>query len=540
LQQHCNNNIIVIVRRQTQAFFMNPYDFFSAAARKYPQRTALRDEQGELGYGQAHRLVEDFARVLNAGRKPGQQLRVAVFCPNCTRAMVAMLAIFRAGDIWVPVNSRNAMAETQLILQRSDVDVLLVHSDFAEHLSGILQAAPRISRAIAIDRPFENAPWIDALAAMLPASPALAPRRPDPRAHCAMLSTGGTTGLPKAVVWNEAVVEAMVASFWIHLPAADGAVYLAAAPLTHAAGVIALCMMAAGATVVIHRTTKPLEIMAAIQAHRVTHLFLPPTVIYMMLANPDVRSFDYSTLQYFIYTAAPMAPDKIREAMEVFGPVMTQVYGQAEVPLMGTCFTPEAHARFLSQGRLDKFASCGQPTLLSQVSIMSDKGELLGPNEVGEVVFRGALVMCGYYNAPEETAAASTHGWHHTGDIGRQDEDGYLHIVDRKKDMIITGGFNVFSTEVEQAVLAWPDVQDCAVIGVPDAKWGEAVTAFVEAREGRALDVQALHQHCRERLGGVKAPKSIHVLSSLPRSAVGKVLKRDIREQFWAGHQRRV
>jgi acyl-CoA synthetase (AMP-forming)/AMP-acid ligase II len=260
----------------------------------------------------------------------------------------------------------------------------------------------------------------------------------------------------------------------------------------------------------------------------------------MMLANPDVRSFDYSTLQYFIYTAAPMAPDKIREAMEVFGPVMTQVYGQAEVPLMGTCFTPEAHARFLSQGRLDKFASCGQPTLLSQVSIMSDKGELLGPNEVGEVVFRGALVMCGYYNAPEETAAASTHGWHHTGDIGRQDEDGYLHIVDRKKDMIITGGFNVFSTEVEQAVLAWPDVQDCAVIGVPDAKWGEAVKAVCVPRPGHTIDEASVIAWARNRIAAFKAPKSVDVIGALPRNPTGKILRRALRDPYWEGRERQV
>lgn len=518
---------------------MNPYDFFAASAASHAHRVAAQDDDGALTYAQLHGRVELSARVLDSlGRDA--QLRIAVFSPNCVAALAAMLAVFRSGNVWVPINARNALDENLLILRRSDVDVLLVHSEFAEHVARLRAEVPGLRQVLCIDRALDNAPSLDAIARQVAIDGPARPRQEDAQAICAMLSTGGTTGLPKAVLWSESVVEAMIASFWIHLPADGPLVYLAAAPLTHAAGVIGLCLLARGATVVIHRAVRPREIMRAIETHAVTHLFLPPTAIYAMLSEVDVRAHDYRSLQYFIYTAAPMAPEKIREAMEVFGPVMTQVYGQAEVPLMGTCFRPEAHARFLSEGRLDKFASCGRPTLLARVEVMDEAGTLLADGQIGEIVFRGPLVMRGYYKAPQETAAVSAHGWHHTGDIGFKDTDGYLHIVDRKKDMIITGGFNVFSTEVEQAILAYPGVQDCAVVGVPDDKWGEAVHAVIEVQPGITLQIEALAAHCRTRLGGVKAPKAIHLWESLPRSPVGKILKREIRERFWAGRPRRV
>lgn len=518
---------------------MNPYDFFKSSALAYPKRIAVQDDVEQLSYQEVDQIIETYAAVIEYVGS-GSQLKVAVFSPNCAQAMMCMLAIFRANAVWVPVNSRNTIAENIFILNRSDVDVLLLHSDYAEHVDAIRHGVPGLKRIVCIDRSLPQAGSIQDVRATLPPGYRAADRCPAPDMLCAMLSTGGTTGTPKAVMWSESVVETMIASFWIHLPYDDHPVYLAAAPLTHAAGVIALCLLARGGSVLIHKAAKPVEIMRVIQQHRVTHLFLPPTVIYMMLAHPNVREYNYASLAYFIYTAAPMAPDKIREAMAVFGPVMTQVYGQAEVPLMCTCFRPEAHARFLRDGNLDKFNSAGQPTLLTQIGVMSETGDILPAGALGEIVVRGQLVMRGYYNSPDETAAASKHGWHHTGDIGYKDDEGFLYIVDRKKDMIITGGFNVFSTEVERVVLQHETVQDCAVVGIPDDKWGEAVTAVIEAKPGRTIDIAALQKHCREALGGVKTPKHFHVWESLPRSSVGKVLKREIREQFWAHRERRI
>jgi acyl-CoA synthetase (AMP-forming)/AMP-acid ligase II len=259
----------------------------------------------------------------------------------------------------------------------------------------------------------------------------------------------------------------------------------------------------------------------------------------MLLAHPDVRRHDYGSLDYLIYAAAPMSVDKLREAMEVFGPVMAQTFGQAEAPMLCTALTPREHAQALAEapGRL---ASCGRATLLAEVAIMDDEGRLLPDGERGEIVVRGPLVMAGYYKNPESTAEAARHGWHHTSDIGYRDADGYHYIVDRKRDMIISGGFNIYPSEIEQVLWSHEDVQDCAVIGVPDDKWGEMVKAFVEPKPGRTVEPEALAAFCRERLGPVKVPKAFEVRGELPRSAVGKVLKRSLREEAWKNAGRSI
>jgi acyl-CoA synthetase (AMP-forming)/AMP-acid ligase II len=318
-------------------------------------------------------------------------------------------------------------------------------------------------------------------------------------------------------------------------------VHLVAAPMTHAAGVLAMTLIPAGATTVVVEKFDAETVMDAIQRHRVTHLFLPPTAIYMMMAHPRVREFDYSSLRCFLYAAAPMSADKLREAMSIFGPVMVQSYGQAEAPMFCTMMGVKDHIDALENPEhARRLWSCGRPTMLTRLAIMDDEGRLLPPGETGEIVVNGSLVMAGYYRNPEATAEASAHGWHHTGDVGYQDADGYVFHVDRKKDMIISGGFNIYSVEVEKAILAHPAVQDCAVIGVPDEKWGEAVKAVIEPKAGARIDAGEIIALCKQALGSVKAPKSVDVWEALPRSAVGKLLKRDIRARYWEGQQRKV
>jgi len=283
-----------------------------------------------------------------------------------------------------------------------------------------------------------------------------------------------------------------------------------------------------------------LEIMRCIEAHRITTLFLPPTVIYSMLAHPRVREFDFSSLKHFIYAAAPMSAEKLKDALKVFGPVMAQTYGQAESPMLCTFMSPAEHIVEENSAQERRLTSCGRPTIFTQVEIMDDGGNLLSPEEKGEIVTRGNLVMKGYYKNPQATEEASRFGWHHTGDIGLKDADGYVYIVDRKRDMIISGGFNIYPCEIEQVLWSHAAVQDCAVVGVPDEKWGEAVKAVIELKPGTDVKSEEIMVFCRERLGGMKAPKSVEIWPELPRSPVGKVLKRSIREKFWAGHERRI
>jgi acyl-CoA synthetase (AMP-forming)/AMP-acid ligase II len=313
-------------------------------------------------------------------------------------------------------------------------------------------------------------------------------------------------------------------------------VHLAAAPLSHAAGALAMVMMQGGATNVVLRKADPHAIMKAIEKYRVTHLYLPPTLLYMLLEHEDVRKYDYSSLTHFSLAAAPVSPAKLREALEVFGPVMCQTYGQTEVPQFATFLSSRdlLEARRDRRGSKDEglFASCGRATGGLRVEIMDDDGNILPPGSRGEIVMKGGLVFPGYYGNPSQNEETFRFGWHHSGDIGYMDERGYLYIVDRKKDIIISGGFNVFSVEVEAAILSCPAVRDCAVIGVPDPKWGEAVKAVIELKNGRTVTAEEIKQLVRTKLGAVHSPKTVEFWDELPRHPNGKVLKRSIRDKF--------
>jgi fatty-acyl-CoA synthase len=265
------------------------------------------------------------------------------------------------------------------------------------------------------------------------------------------------------------------------------------------------------------------------ERHHVTHTFLPPTLIYMLLAHPALDTTDLSPLQCFWYGAAPMSATRLEEALTRIGPVMGQLFGQTEAPMMISTLAPRDHFRRDGSVATERLSSAGRPAPLVTVSIMGEAGALLAPGERGEIVVRSSLVMAGYHRNPAATAEASAYGWHHTGDIGYLDDEGFLHIVDRAKDMVITGGFNVYSTEVEQALMAHPDVQDCAVVGLPDEKWGERVTAVIQLRPGGTVGADELTAFVKERIGSVKTPKQVEVWPDLPRSKVGKVLKSDIR-----------
>jgi fatty-acyl-CoA synthase len=275
------------------------------------------------------------------------------------------------------------------------------------------------------------------------------------------------------------------------------------------------------------------EFLELIANYRVSHTFLPPTVIYMLLDHPKLESADLSSLQCFWYGAAPVSVARLAEALKRIGP-MAQLFGQTEAPMMISMMRPEDHYNpdgSIATGRL---SSAGRVGPLVRVGIMDGEGNLMPTGERGEIVVRGSLVMDGYYKNPEATAEASRYGWHHTGDIGYLDADNFLYIVDRAKDMIITGGFNVYSVEVENALQAHDAIQDCAVIGLPDEKWGERVVAVVQPRAGRTVDVAEVSRFVKQLVGSVKTPKQIEVWDDLPRSKVGKVLKSEIRTRMLA------
>ena len=504
---------------------MRLVDYLDKGAQLGADAPCLTLGEADLSYAQVQRISWRVARGLQrAGLQPGD--KVAVLSSNDAMAFATVFGISRAGGVWCPINPRNEASENAFVLDAFDCACLVFHGNYAPMVEQMRSQLPKLRALVCLDARQPFAPsmddWLEGLDD--------APLDIAPIDDVAMIAgTGGTTGQPKGVMLTGRNLEAMSALTLMGYPFEGRPAYLALAPLTHAAGVLCLPVMALGGRVVIMPKPDLGEFLALIERHRITHAFLPPTLIYMLLQHPELAATKRDSLQCFWYGAAPMSAARLEEALTKIGPVMAQLFGQTEAPMMISMMSPREH--FNADGSVAKhrLASAGRPGPLVQVGVMNAEGELLPVGESGEIVVRGSLVMQGYYKEPKATQEASRFGWHHTGDIGRLDDDGFLYIVDRAKDMIISGGFNVYSAEVEQALMQHPDVQDSAVIGLPDEKWGERVVAVLQPQAGRSIDAEAIKAFVKARIGSVKAPKQVEVWADLPRSKVGKVLKKDVR-----------
>lgn len=520
---------------------MNLLDFFDAGITSHPHAPCFVDSghyDSAITYAQAGALTCQIARGLRAlGLQSG--FHGAVLSGNAGDAFTALLGILRAEGVWLPVNARNSVDSNIEFLQDMDCDVLFYQAHYASQVEQIRAKLPRIRHCIALEESGGPDPCVAKLIEGHSAEMFAPPLQPETLAM--IMGTGGTTGRSKGVMLNHRNLTSTMANHMSAMTVTDRMTVLAAAPITHTAGLVSLPFMARGGRVVLMDGIDPQNLLKVIEQERVNMLFLPPTVIYTLLAQPNVREFDFSALRYLMYGAAPMSPDKLAEALEVFGPVMFQIYGQAEVPGAISVLRVEDHFVEGQVAPRQRLLSAGRRFPFTRVAIMDDDGKLLTePGATGEIVAQGDIVTPGYYKNPEATAEVRRNGWHCTGDVGYFDEEGFLFIVDRKKDMIVTGGFNVFSSEVEAAVMAHPAVKDCAVIGVPDVKWGEAVRAVIELRPNQSVAPADLIQFVKDRLGSVKAPKEVDVVEQLPRSAVGKVLKKEVRKKYWHAQERMV
>ena len=503
-------------------------DYLDKGASLRPDGPCLTMGEASSTYGAVQALSWQVARALDrSGVRPGD--KVAVLSANDPVAFSCVFGISRAGAVWCPVNPRNEARENRDLLDLFDCTCLIFQDAFSPLVAAILPDLPRLTALVCLDGAPEFATplaqWLDGV----PSEPWQAGPPDD---TVMLVGTGGTTGRPKGVMLTGRNIEAMSALTLMSYPFDDRPVYLALAPLTHAAGVLCFPVMTLGGEIVIMPKPDLGDFLSLIGRHRVTHTFLPPTLIYMVLAHPGLGEADLSSLRCLWYGAAPMSAARLAEALERIGPVMAQLFGQSEAPMMISTMAPAEHFREDGSPAVERFTSAGRPTPLVTVGIMDEQGRLLPSGSRGEIVVRGSLVMAGYYQDPAATAEASRHGWHHTGDIGYLDADNYLYIVDRAKDMIISGGFNVYSAEVEQAVMEHPAVQDCAVVGLPDEKWGERVTAVVQAHPGQAVSAAEVRAFVKARIGGVKAPKQVEIWADLPRSKVGKVLKNEVRARL--------
>ncbi len=496
---------------------MYPIDFFYRAAKLHPERCALQSSAGSITYRELATRVASLAAALQS-LDPTPQSRVGICAANTTDHAMGILATLAAGKIWVPLNARSTRPEIERILGATEPSIVmtdevgaLLTGDTTHHTLQFGEAGSPTSINQLINQYTGQNP---------------APITSGEDAIQAIKFTGGTTGAPKGVMqpyraWTAGIINQI--SGW-QITAED--CYVVTAPVTHGTSTYIMPLLAQGARLLFLDKTDPGSIITAFRDQGGTMSFMPPTLIYMVMAYPGVTRSDFSHLRNLIYGGAPMPAEKVEQVRDFFGPVVGTTYGQTEAPQIVTMMRPSELGDPLNKG------SVGRCTWLTDLGIMAKDGSLLPMNEIGEVVVRGDLVMKGYWRLPEKTAETIIDGWLHTGDVGLVDERGYLFLKDRIRDVIITGGFNVYPTDVENALAQHPSVYECSVFGVPDEKWGEAVQAAVHLRPGFSKDPDALMAYVKNALGSVQTPKHIHFFEQLPKSSVGKVLKTAIKEQI--------
>ncbi len=499
---------------------MYPIDFFYRGAGLDPERIAVEDGSRGLSYGDLAAQVGAIASGLQ-DRWPQPGARIGVCAYNTIEHMLAVLAIYAAGHTWVALNPRNGKADLGDILERTGLATVVADEDCLD-----LLGAPEAP--VILGRHDTGAGGEETLAGL---AEAFAGARPAPHtqpldAPQTIKFTGGSTGRPKGVLQPYRCVNTSVTSY-LHTFGFNGDdVNMCAAPLTHGSSHYLLPILAVGGRHVLVREPRPAALIDAFCEMGCTTAFMPPTMIYNLMADPGLDGADVRHVRHLHYGAAPMPPDQIRAARKRFPGALEVVYGQTEAPMMISAMTA---SEFEDERNLQ---SVGRETVMIKVAIMSDDGALLPPGEMGEIVCRGDLLMSGYLDMPEETGKTVVEGWLHTGDAGILDERGYLFIKDRLNDMIISGGFNVYPTEVEAAIVQHPAVREVTVFGVPDEKWGERVEAAVTVSDAEQVDPDALRDFVKERLGSVRAPKRFHLVDELPKSPVGKILRREARRIF--------
>lgn len=497
---------------------MQPIAFFFRAAQRTPNAIAVIAPGRRVSFAELAAEVVRVAAFLKA-EDPRPQTRVCVGCSNSVEHLIAILAVIAAGKVWVALNPRNGDPELQRIVEYVDPSAMLVDEAMAARLGSHRIPAYMLDGATH-DTVFHHARALDG---------SYAPTYLPLDATTAIKFTGGTSGVPKGVMqpyraWNTNIVSQQKA---YNFTSRDR--YLVNAPLTHGASTYILPILGAGGAFVFPEDTKPAALLSAIAEYEVTTFFSPPTMVAMLVDAVRTSNVRTSSLRNVICGGAPMRPARIREAQEAFGPVIAGTYGQTEAPQI---ITQIGAAELMDEENL---TSVGRPSLLTEVGIMDGGGKLLPAGEQGEIVARGDLVMTGYFNMPDKTAETIVDGWLHTGDLGLFDERGYLFLRDRVREVVITGGFNVYPSDVETVLSEHPAVAECAIVGIPDDHWGEAVHAAVEIKPGAAADLDEIKLFLKQRLGSVKTPKTIHVFSVLPKSAVGKVLKTAIKQQILSG-----
>lgn len=518
---------------------MNVGMLIDKAVSKYKNRTAAKMGKDAITYAELGENTNRFANcLLKLGLKKGD--RIAVLMLNAIEYLYVDYGSAKVGAVKVPLNHLLVKDDVDFRFADSKPRVAVVDEFFLPWLLELRPKHPCIKDIICItDQPQKLPPDIHSFHALLrEASPEAPNVEVGHEDLLALMYTGGTTGIPKGVMHTHKSFVSIVYSETLEYFAWDD-VQLVMAPLPHATGFLIPPCLLRGGKVVITKGFDPPEMCQTIQEDKVTWLFMVPTMIYVLLDYPDRKKYDLSSLRTVCYGAAPMSPERLKEAMEEFGPIFMQGYSQMEVANQTAIFTIPEHIEAMKENP-ERLKSCGRPVIMSQVRIVDEDGHDVPVGEVGEIITRGPHMMKGYWNQERETKETIRDGWLYTADMARMDEDGFIYIVDRKKDMIISGGLNIYSAEVEFVLMKHPVISQAAVIGVPDDKWGESIKAVLVLEAGASTTPEDIMAFCKDYLSAYKRPKSLEFVDRLPVTPYGKIDKKALRAKYWAGEERGV
>lgn len=488
---------------------MFPIDFLYRAAQLHGSQIAIESPAEQITYAQLVTAVNALAVILQA-KDPTPGSRVGLCAANSPNYIIGMLAILAAGKVWVPLNYRSTSSEIRRILDTTTPTALMVDDIGNELIQGDENLKIRFEQFSKL---------IAAHQGQVPTRHSLSRDGTQ-----AIKFTGGTTGIPKGVMqpyraWVAGIINQIFGWKITHHDK-----FVICAPISHGTGTYIVPLLAQGGTLLLCASNSSEDIVQAFKQQGGTMTFMPPTLIYKLMASPGVDASSFPALRLLIYGGAPMPTEKVIHAQAFFGPVIATTYGQTEAPQIATLLTPDELANPAYR------ASVGRATWLSELAVVSPDGEQLPTGQMGEIVIKGDLVMTGYWELPEKTGETIKNGWLHTGDVGYLDEQGFLFLKERLRDVIITGGFNVYPVDVENTLSLHSAVHEASVFGVPDDKWGETVNAAIELKPSHSVTVDELKAFVREKLGPVLTPKNIYFYDSLPRSSVGKVLKTTIKD----------
>jgi long-chain acyl-CoA synthetase len=497
-------------------------------ARLDPDKECVVCGDVRLTWGQFNERINRLANAL-AGLGVEKGTKAAILALNCHRYLEIYYATSKLGAVAVPLNFRLSPEELTYVINHSDAEFLMVDAAYIGVAKPMLPGLENIKQRVALEGKDEG--WLDYEEMLAVASDAEPGVDVDEDDLCQLQYTGGTTGLPKGVMLTHR--NYMTSALGMLLSSVDSESTLQVLPIFHTAWWPTLIHHYAGRRAVIAKQFDFNEILATAAREKVTHINMVPILFSWILDFPDLDKYDLSNIKLFTYAGAPMPADLMRRCIERFGPIFQQGYGLTEAAPLATILLEEDQSTLDGPPEITKrIASAGRESMVTEIRLVDEEDIEVPMGEVGEIAVRGKNIMKGYWKDPELTDRALRGGWLHTGDLATRDEYGFIYIVDRKNDMIITGGENVYPYEVEKVLFEHPAILEAAVVGVQDKTWGEAVTAVVALKDGESATEDELIQFVKERIAGYKTPKRVVIVDSIPKTAVGKILRREVRESL--------